>query len=125
MLKLIGKELREQRWTIVIGVALFSAVGILTALSYGMLIRHGENVAQFLPPGLAEQFAILLEDYTYYVWSQWHPKNLLQMGVILALILPVPAIAGRSKPGHHQYLNSLPISPGAIILGKAAAEAPC
>ncbi|HOB35491.1 MAG: ABC transporter permease subunit [Firmicutes bacterium] len=121
MLKLIGKELREQRWTIVIGVALFSAVGILTALSYGMLIRHGENVAQFLPPGLAEQFAILLEDYTYYVWSQWHPKNLLQMGVILALILSAPAIAGEVNRGTIKYLNSLPISPGAIILGKAAA----
>jgi len=62
-------------------------------------------------PLIADELQRILADYNYYLWSQWQPKNLLQFGTILALVLAAPAVAGELSRGSMDYLLSRPPQP--------------
>lgn len=118
---LLLKELREHRWTLIIGAAILTAMGVFSAWSF-QWISHFENMlTEYLQPELMEQLEPMLEDYTFYLWSQWHPKNLLQVGTIIALVLAAPAIAGEVNRGSIKYLTSLPLCRATILFNKALA----
>lgn len=118
---LLAKELREQRWTMIIGVMVLAGMGIFSAWSFRWFTMFENMLTEFLQPELVEQFEPMLEDYTFYLWTQWNPKNLLQIGAILAIVLAAPAIAGEINRGSIKYLTSLPLSRGCILLHKAVA----
>lgn len=118
---LLLKELREQRWTLAIGTIILAAMGIFAAWGFRWLAMYENILTEFLQPEIAKQFEPMLEDFTFYLWSQWHPKNLLQIGTILAIMLAAPAIAGEVNRGSVKYLTSLPLSRGCILLHKAVA----
>jgi ABC-type transport system involved in multi-copper enzyme maturation permease subunit len=116
---LLLKELREHRWTLLIGTGIMTAMGIFSAWSFQWFALYENMLTEYLQPELVEQFEPLLEDYTFYLWSQWHPKNLLQIGTIIAIILAAPAIAGEVNRGTIKYLTSLPLSRERILFNKA------
>jgi len=117
---LFRKELREHRWLLLIGTLVLTALGIFSAWSFDMLAMYGDMLQGFMPQ-LAEQFEQLLADYNFYIWSQLHPKNLLQFGIVLALILASTDLAGEVNRGSIQYLTGLPISRRTILITKSAA----
>lgn len=117
---LFRKELREHRWALIVGTLLLTAMGMVSAWSFKMISMFGD-IDKFLGPELAREFERMLGDYTYYLWSQWQPKNLLQIGTILALILASSPVAGEINRGSIKYLTSLPMRKTRILLGKALA----
>jgi len=121
MTNLLLKELRELRWVLIVGTVVLSAMGIFAAWSFRLIPHYEGIILQYLGPEIANQIAAMTANYSYYLWSQWHPKNLLQVGTIIALILAAPAIAGEIHRGSIEYLTSLPISRSKILIVKALA----
>ena len=122
-LNLLRKELQEQRWVLILGIIIFSAVGIFCAWSFKMFQHYGAMLTDISSPPIADKLQRILTDYNYYLWSQWQPKNLLQFGTILALVLAAPAVAGELSRGSMDYLLSRPLSRTSILLTKATAGA--
>ena len=122
-LNLLRKELHEQRWVLILGIIIFSAVGIFCAWSFKMFQHYGAMLTDISSPLIADELQRILADYNYYLWSQWQPKNLLQFGTILALVLAAPAVAGELSRGSMDYLLSRPLSRTSILLTKATAGA--
>lgn len=120
-LPIVKKELREHRWVLLVGTVVLAAMGIFTAWSHEMLQSYEGMLREFFSPNMMDQFEPMLSNYSYYLWSQWHPKNLLQVGTILALVLAAPAIAGEVNRGSIKYLTSLPLSRRTILLSKVLA----
>lgn len=120
-LNLLKKEFREYRWTLIIGTVILTGMGVFTPFSFKFMTLYGDKVAEYFSPELAEQFNQMLENFSYYLWTQWHPKNLLQVGTVLALILSSSAIAGEVNRGSIKYLTSLPVSRTTILISKALA----
>ena len=118
---LILKELRELRWALIVGTIVLSIMAIFSAWSYRIIPLLDDIIIQHLGPQIAEEIASISANYTYYLWSQWQPKNLLQIGTIIALILAAPAVAGEVNRGSIAYLTSLPISRSKILMSKAVA----
>lgn len=119
-LAMLRKELREHRWALIVGTILLTAMGIVSVWSFKMISMFGD-ISKYLGPELAKEFDLMLGDFTYYVWSQWQPKNLLQIGTILALILAASPLAGEVNRGSIRYLTSLPISRSRILVSKTMA----
>lgn len=121
MYNLILKELRETRWVLITGILVLTIMGIFAAWSYTLLPMLDDMIIEFLGPELARQIDQISSNFTIYLWSQWQPKNLLQIGTIVALILSAPAIAGEIHRGSAEYLTSLPVSRTKILAAKAIA----
>ncbi|HOB87883.1 MAG TPA: ABC transporter permease subunit [Bacillota bacterium] len=120
-LNLLRKELREQRWIFLFALLLITAMGIFNAWSYKWMPLLEDMAEGFLGSQFGAELSRMLADYNYYLWSQWQPKNLLQMGTILALILAAPAIAGEVNRNTIEFLTSRPIGRKKILATKAAA----
>jgi len=49
-LNLLRKELHEQRWVLILGIIIFSAVGIFCAWSFKMFQHYGGNADRHFKP---------------------------------------------------------------------------
>lgn len=116
---LVKKELREQRWLLITGVLLMTVIGVASAATYYLLETFKPLVEAFLEGPLLEELRFIMSDYTTYLWSQWNPKNLLQIGTILAILAAAPAVAGEWNRGSLEFLLSRPLRRRTILFSKA------
>lgn len=123
---LLRKEFRELRWLLWVGIIVLSLMGIIAALTwlwtddlFGMLDLMGQEFRDLMEGEM--RFA--MDSLTNYLWSQWHPKNLLQIGTLLAIIIGAQAVASEVNRGSIEFLISRPVSRASILIHKSAAGA--
>ncbi len=120
MRTLLWKELTEQwrSYRLLIVLAVLVAFGILGPVSTKYLPVLLANMAD-VPEGLAE---IMPEpDITMAVTE--YSGNLVQFGVILAVLVPMAAVVGERAAGTAEVTLSKPVSRGAFLLAKFLAYA--
>lgn len=96
---LIKKEWREQRWIILLGLIILILLGLFMAFSFEWLVvkLDGLEINQFNGPRWLQKSLNTIpqiKDYSYALWSNWNPKNLIQIGTIMAVLLGIITFAG-------------------------------
>lgn len=118
---LIGKELRESRWKLVVGTVVLTLFAVALVLLYDLL----KGMMLQVPPGFdwARDFIRidLLDDFNYYLWSQWHAKNLYQFGTVLAVLVGMSSVAGEVNSHTISFLLARPISRRTVFANKVIA----
>jgi ABC-2 type transport system permease protein len=115
---LIAKEIRESRWKLMMGMAVFSLLAGVIPLMYGLII----DMISYIPPGFSGLMGVdLLDNYSLYLWSQWHAKSLYQLGTLLAVLLGMSAVAGEVNSHTISFLLTRPVSRKAVYINKIAA----
>ena len=115
---LFKKEVREQWRTY--RLLIVAAVLMVFGLSSPLLARYMPELLKAVPdvpPEIANAIptATIADAFGQYV------KNLTQFGVILALLVPMGAVAQEKERGTAAMLLSKPVSRGTFVLAKFAA----
>lgn len=115
---LIRKELRETRWKLSLGVLLLSILAAALPIIYETIMAMLAEItaemgwlANLLPPAI-------LENFSAYLWSQWHGKNLYQVGTLLAVLYGMNTVAGEVSGNTMTFLLTRPLSRKAVYLSK-------
>lgn len=111
-LNLIKKELKEVKLVILVSLAFLILTAFLIHFTYPLmkeLTKQPIPESPFLPEDLSQQLS-MLANYRVYIWSQWFPKNLLQVLMIVALILGASALAGEKSRKTWEFLLTKPFS---------------
>lgn len=115
---LIRKELRESLWKTGIGFVILTGLGVATLLLYDMMKEllaqiPGEMgwIQNMLPRGF-------LDDYSLYVWGNWHAKNLYQFGTLIAVLLGMSTVAGEVSANTISFLLARPVSRKTVFFSK-------
>jgi ABC-2 type transport system permease protein len=115
MKTLLWKEICEQWRTrrMIVAAAVLTALGLMGPLSAKYLPVLLANLAE-VPEGLAEflptpDVAMALGEYL---------DNLIQFGVILAILVPMSAVVGERTSGTAEITLSKPVGRGAFLLAK-------
>lgn len=123
---LIGKELLQMRWILIIGLLFGLALAVIVVFTFHYL----EQVMEEIPAEVIEilaQFEVgrellfIFGDYSSYVWSQWHAKNLYQAGALLVIIMAASQFAGEVSRRTMGFYLSRPVTRSEGFLAKAAA----
>jgi len=109
----------------IIGFLFFFVTGLIVVISYQFmqslqvdeLLTLMEDAPGFLA-NIADEFALIFQDHTLYVWSQWHAKNMLQGGTVFAIVLGMGVISRETNRGTISYLVTKPFSKKTIYLMK-------
>jgi ABC-type transport system involved in multi-copper enzyme maturation permease subunit len=125
-LAVLRKELREMRWKLLLGTGVLTVLAASLPLLYEFLLEmmraflsSGDLLSRFLPAGQVK----MLENFTFYIWSQWNGKNLYQLGIVFALLSGMGLIAGETSSQTIQFLLARPVSRRKVFFTKAAAGA--
>ena len=119
---LLYKEMKQNLWKFIIGTVLLTITAISLPLLYDFLIEMVGNISEdqissFLPD------MSYIEDHNLYVWSQWHGKNLYQIGTILAIIMGMNAVAGEVNNKTIGFLLTRPVSRREVFITKTISGA--
>jgi len=119
---LLYKEMKQNLWKFIIGTILLTITAISLPLLYDIVIDmvgnvSEEHISRFLPD------MSFIEDHNLYIWSQWHGKNLYQIGTILAIILGMNAVAGEVNNKTIGFLLTRPVSRSQVFITKTLAGA--
>jgi ABC-type transport system involved in multi-copper enzyme maturation permease subunit len=126
---LFRKELRDQLLvSAIVTVLLVATIGLIV-FTYPILknVPEFQNIARTAPElkdfgDIAGQISRMLGDYSYYLWSQWFPKNLVQIAAIFAIILGVMAFANEYAARTFEYLLTRPVRRRDVFVAKAGAR---
>ncbi len=119
MTKLIWKEWRESKITLLVGLAFLVILAVTIPFTFELIQRMLKGTPEMT--GLPEAYQMALVDYDYFIWSQWFPKNLVQVGGVVAIILGATSIA--SEVGAtFEFLLSKPVSKSKIFFSKVVAR---
>ena len=126
---LFRKELRDQLLvSAIVTVLLVATIGLIV-FTYPILknVPEFQNIARTAPElkdfgDIAGQISRMLGDYSYYLWSQWFPKNLVQIAAIFAIILGVMAFANEYAARSFEYLLTRPVRRRDVFVAKAGAR---
>jgi len=119
---LVGKELRQVRWVLWVGLAVTLVFGLSLPYFYRFMARMAPSLGM-LPGDLGELFRQQLADYRVYLWANWYAKNLYQNLTVIALILGAGAVAGERSRGTLPFLLTLPVTRRQVITAKVVAGA--
>lgn len=129
LVALLAKELREQALVSAVVFVLLVATAALVVFSYPILksMPELENISRTAPElkqfgDLAAQISRMLGDYSYYLWSQWFPKNLVQIAAIFAIIVGVMAFGSEYAARTFEYLLTRPVRRRDVFVVKVAAR---
>lgn len=113
------KEVYANRFKVMSGLAVLTALVLLIVLTYDYTIGILESapVPEFVR-GMLEGQLELLKDYRYYIWSQWFGKNLIQLGSILAVFFGAGLITSEVSGKTILFLLARPISRQAVFTVK-------
>lgn len=123
-LNLIKKELKEIKLVIIVSLAFLILTAFLIQFTYPLmkeLTKEPIPEGPLLPKDLSQQLSTLA-NYRVYIWSQWFPKNLLQVLMIVALILGASALAGEKSRKTWEFLLTKPFSRREVFWYKVKAR---
>lgn len=121
---LLCKELRQYRWLFWISLGLALLNVLLVVLSHELL---GGGIIKEVSVDIWEKFQISeadlepLDEFSYYLWSQWNAKSLYQFGLIMIAVLAVAQFAGENTKRNMSFLLSRPATRRQIFAGKSGA----
>jgi ABC-type transport system involved in multi-copper enzyme maturation permease subunit len=109
---LIYKAWLETRWQFILGMI------VLCGMSAGLVLIHPWTVkylsslqsSEVTFGGKFNEIVEVMKDFNHYAWSQWFPKNLLQIWVLMAVLIGVGGIVTESSRGNAIYMLSLPVT---------------
>ncbi|MBI4768886.1 MAG: ABC transporter permease subunit [Chloroflexi bacterium] len=115
---LLKKELREQwrTYRFLVVTAVLMLFGLLSPL----LARYTPELLKSMP-GLPPELGEIIPAATVGDAVGQYLKNTVQFGVILALLIPMSAVAGEKERGTAAMLLSKPVSRETFLLAKFAA----
>lgn len=91
-------------------LAVFLPILVIIAVSIPLAYTYLLDILQSNPvPQQLIQQPEQLKDYTYYIWSQWFGKNLMQSGSIVAIIFGAGLIASEVSRKTIYFLLAKPI----------------
>lgn len=70
---------------------------------------------------ISEADLATLDEFSYYLWSQWNAKSLYQLGLIMITVLAAAQFAGESSKRNMSFLLSRPATRRQIFAGKSGA----
>jgi len=96
---LVRKELLQMRWIIIVGLLFSASLAVIAVATFHYLAGVFEEIPADLLEVLsvyevARELLVIFGDYTVYIWSQWHAKNLYQVGALIAIIMAASQFAG-------------------------------
>ena len=123
---LISKEIRHLRWFVIIGLILNAALAVLTVTTFhylGQITRElpGELLEILVEYEIARELLLIFGDYSLYVWSQWHAKNLYQLASLSAIIIAALQFAGEINKNTMGFYLTRPVTRRDGYLGKTMA----
>jgi ABC-2 type transport system permease protein len=118
---LVGKELRQVRWVLWVGLGLTLLFGLSLPYFYRFISRMVGAGAGL--PGLPGDLIRQLADFRLYLWANWYGKNLYQNLTVIALLLGAGAVAGERARGTLPFLLTLPVSRRQVVTAKLVAGA--
>ncbi len=107
MLKKEFYDLRLRSFVILaIGVGLFFVLAPFQEITVEMLKQYSEaqNMPKFLEKFIPKTFVENLNDWNFYIFSQWFGKNLGQIVPIIAIIMAFPLFARESENRTIEFL---------------------
>ena len=118
---LIRKEFRENRWKLILGLIVLTVMGISLPLMYEVILDFFSDIRVDL--GWVDRLipAHLMGSFSAFLWSQWHAKNLYQIGTLFAVLLGMNTVAGEVGSQTMGFLLTRPISRRAVFLAKVTA----
>lgn len=119
MAKLIWKEWKESKITFLVGSAFLVLLALILPSTFEFIQKLLKEALEMTSLPQAYQMALI--DYDYFIWSQWFPKNLVQVGVVIAIILGATAIASEMGTTF-EFLLSKPVSKLKIFFSKVLAR---
>lgn len=123
---LFVKEVQENKWIILAGLICLIAVAAASAFLFDLVAwtlpemeSYFSNMPQWLQGHLEgmERYA----DYDYAAWANWNPKNLVQIGSLMAILLGMSAFASEIKNKTITFLLSNNISRQVVFITKVLA----
>jgi len=126
---LLRKEMRDQVLvTVIVTVLLIVTIGLIV-FTYPILksLPELKSITETAPElekfgDLAGQITRILSDYSYYLWSQWFPKNLVQIAAIFAIVLGVMAFGNEYSAHTFEYLLTRPVRRRDVFAAKIGAR---
>jgi ABC-2 type transport system permease protein len=118
---LIKKELKENKWILIIGLILLITGGLINTLSYEAILKLFQTQADVSIPGIDKAYLENLKDFNFYTWSSWYDKSYLQMLSLLVVILGMGTIAKEVTRDTIGFLLTKPFSRGQVFLNKFSA----
>ncbi|MDY6827311.1 MAG: hypothetical protein SVV67_09115 [Bacillota bacterium] len=99
---IVRKELHQMRWIIIIGLFFGLALASVIVGTFHYLAEVVTEIPAEIVELLTQyenprELLIIFDDYTTYIWSQWHAKNLLQVGTLLAIVIAATQFAGEAS----------------------------
>ncbi|HSW43049.1 MAG TPA: ABC transporter permease subunit [Patescibacteria group bacterium] len=112
---LLGKEIREQARTmrLVVVVAVFAVFGLLSPV-------FARYVREIVDAAGAGQLGVAIPDPTVADAVIQFTKNMGQFGVLIAILLPMGAVATEKERGTAAFILTKPLTRTAFIAAKAA-----
>jgi len=120
---LIRRELRSLRWILAAGLILTLLLAGIAAGTYPYLNRvlgslPGEVLEALAGLEIARDLLAMTSDYSYYLWTQWNAKNLIQIGSLFALLLAVLQFSAEASRGTMGFLLTRPVSRRQVFTAK-------
>lgn len=116
MKALFYKEWRETRLAYLIFLILLLTTAAFIPLTFDWIRKIMGNVPS--PPAFQSEINFIMKSFPHYIWSQWFPKNLIQFGVIFALVLGASSLAGEFSRGTFEFLFTKPVKRRNVFLVK-------
>lgn len=120
---LMLKELRHLLWVIVTGLLLSIGVALMTVITFYYMAQVVEELPVevmelLLTYEITRELISIFGDYSLYIWSQWHAKNLYQLGSLLVIIIAAIQFAGEVNNRTIGFYLTRPINRRDGYLGK-------
>lgn len=85
---------------------LLLATAALTVIGYDYIVENlPANMQSFVDLDLSN-----LDDYRYYIWTQWFGKNLIQFAALVSVVYGATMISGEKSRNTLQFALSKPLS---------------
>ncbi len=123
---LIKKELQQLRWFILTGLLLNISIAVITVVSFhyfGHLVEDlpRELMEMLVKYDLTRELLSIFGDYSLYVWSQWHAKNLFQLAALFVIIIAASQFAGEVSKRTMSFYLTRPVTRQLGYLAKITA----
>jgi hypothetical protein len=102
---LLCKELKNRRWYIAGGLAVFSLVAVIVPTSYLGVFPYLQNI-----------------DFAMFVWGSWWGQGLWQMGFVFALLLGIGGLDPEGRGDVLEFLLSRNVTRCSILAAKMTAD---
>lgn len=100
------KEIFMGRLKFFIALAILSITAVGIPFVYKFTLKMVETAPV---PEFARSQVALFKDYSFYIWSQWFGKNLLQMGSMMAIFFGAGVISSEVSAGTINFLLTKPV----------------